>query len=232
MGIPIEPSPRESEAIHPKDEWPVTSIIDVAPAQLDSSAKFSDVILGRRTNRECVPMDLRDMLAFVQMAMRPHQAGTGQNSGRLRKFSVSAGALHPIEVLVVSGPNVSEPIIYLDARNSFGTVPVRSAGLFESELDDLSKILPRSGHHLLFIANQRHVSQAYERPVSLLWRDAGAVLQTFSLLAAASDCSFIPLGVTGTAILDALGAPHADYLAVGTALIGKAPTRVAAAFSG
>lgn len=232
MAVPIEPSPREPEAIRSKDEWPVTSIINVTPFQLDHSAKFSDVILGRRTNRECVPMDLRDTLSFVQMAMRPCQTGAGRNSGRLRKFSVSAGALHPLEVLVVSGPDVSEPIIYLDAQNSFGTVPVHSAKLFEKELDDLFKIVPRSGHHLLFVANQRHVAQAYDRPVSLLWRDAGAVLQTFSLLAAANNYSFIPLGATGAAILNALIAPHLDYLAVGTALIGKAPTRAAGAFSG
>lgn len=232
LGVPIEPSPREPKAIRSKDGWPVTSIITVAPAQLDNSVKFLDVISGRRTTRKCVPMDLRDTLSFVQMAMRPCQTGTGPNSGRLRKFSVSAGALHPIEVLVVAGPDVSEPIIYLDACNSFGTVPFRSAELFEKELDDLLKIVPASGHHLLFVANQRHVAQAYERPISLLWRDAGAVLQTFSILAAASDCSFIPLGTTGAAILDSLSAPHTDYLAVGTALIGKAPTRAAGAFSG
>ena len=140
--------------------------------------------------------------------------------------------MHPVEALVVAGPGVSEPILYCDFHNTFGTVQFRSPELAKSELQALSEIVPQAvGHSLLFVANQRHIAQAYEQPRSLLWRDAGALFQTLSLLATALDCVFVPLGSTGSAVLDALIAPHEDYVAVGTGIIGKVPTHIDASSS-
>ena len=167
------------------------------------------------------------MLSLIQFAMNSRQVGEGDNLGHLRKISLSAGAMHPVEVLVVAGPGVSEPILYCDSHNAFGTVKFRSPDLAKIELQALADIVPQAdGHFLLFVANQRHVSQAYKQPRSLLWRDAGALLQTFSLLATALDCAFVPLGSTGSAVLDALITPHEDYVAVGTGIIGKVPAHI------
>lgn len=227
MGTPIEPVPKVVEAVRTKERWAVTSTINVPALELDQSLCFADVLLSRRTRRVCEPMKLRDALSLIQFVMYSRQIGEGDNLGRLRKISLSAGALHPVEVLVVAGPEVCEPILYCDTHNAFGTVQFHSPVVANTALQSLSEIVPQAvGHCLLFVANQRHVAQAYEQPRSLLWRDAGALLQTFSLLATALDCAFVPLGSTGSAILDALIAPHEDYLAVGTGIIGKVPSHI------
>lgn len=171
-------------------------------------------------------MELVNALALIRLAMQPSQIGEYGNRGRLRKVSVSAGALHPVEVLVLAGPSVSEPILYCDADDVFCTVPLIAPDAALVELEALTNLVPQAnGHCLLFIANKRHVDQAYEGAASLLWRDAGAVLQTLSLLAAASGNVFVPLGITGSKILKTISTPHAEYIAVGTALIGKAPVQ-------
>jgi hypothetical protein len=227
LGTHIEPVPKVVESVRTKDLWAITSTIDVPTLELDQSLRFADVLLSRRTRRVCKPMDLHDVLSLIQFLLDSRQVGAGQNLGRLRKISISAGAIHPVEVVVVAGPGVSEPILYCDSHNTFGTVQFRSPELAKIELQALSEIVPQAvGHSLLFVANQRHVAQAYKQPLSLLWRDAGALLQTFSLLAAALDCAFVPLGSTGSAVLDALIAPHEDYVAVGTGIIGKVPAHI------
>lgn len=222
-----DPVPKGLNSIREKDGWAITSTIDVDSIELDGSLSFADVTLSRRTNRDCQPMDLPDVLALIQLVVRSRQIGEGDNRGRLRKIALSAGALHPIEVLVIAGQGVSDPILYCDASDTFGTVCFCSPDGAKAELQTLAEIVPLAkGHLLLFVANRRHIDQAYDQPVSLLWRDGGALLQTFSLVSSALGLSFIPLGSTGRAVLSALEAPHADYVAVGTAVIGKGPTRI------
>lgn len=218
---------REPNIVQTKDRWSITSTIRAQPLYLNQSLGFAEVVSGRRTIRTCSPMELGDVLAVVRYAMHSQQVGEGENLGRLRKASMSAGALHPIEVLIVAGPGVTEPILYCDGGDIFGTVQFLAPEIATTELGNLAAIVPQaSGHFLLFVANVRHTGQAYENPLSLLWRDAGTVLQTFSLLAAATDCSFVPLGSTGGALLETLDTPHADYVAVGTAIIGRASTPI------
>ena len=118
LGTPIEPVPKAVESIRAKDRWTVTSTIDVPILELDQSLRFADVLLSRRTRRVCEPMDLHDVLSLIQFLVDSRQVGSGQNLGRLRKISISAGAIHPVEVLVVAGPGVSEPILYCDSHNT------------------------------------------------------------------------------------------------------------------
>jgi hypothetical protein len=161
--------------------------------------------------------------------MTIREVGFDENDGRLRKTTISAGAMHPIEALIVAGPEVLEPLLYIDQANSFGAVGIRSMRGFIKATAQLRTFLPDSqGHHLLFVANRSHAAQGYENSISLFWRDAGACLQTFSLVSSATDYAFVPLGQLGEAILAELEAPHSDYVAVGTALIGKAPVQAGA----
>lgn len=200
----------------------MTSIYDMPRTVFASNSGFLDVALGRRTIREISSLDLDETFALVRKVMQVRQFGIEVNSGRGRKVSLSAGALQSIEVLIVSGPGVELPILYCDAQDMFGTIEVENAKRSNEALTALRAVLPEaSGHLLLLVANVRHAEQTYENPVTLLWRDAGAVLQSFSLFAAAYDCGFVPLGPTGADLLSSLNRPHSNYLAVGTAIIGR-----------
>lgn len=200
----------------------MTSIYDMRRTEFAPKSGFLDVALGRRTIREISSLDLDETFALVREVMQVRQLGIERNSGRARKVSLSAGALQSIEVLIVSGPGVELPILYCDTHDVFGTIEVENAERFNEALTPLRAVLPdASGHFLLLVANVRHAEQSYENPITLLWRDAGAVLQSFSLFAAAYGCGFAPLGPTGADLLSRLKQPHSNYLAVGTAIIGR-----------
>lgn len=177
----------------------------------------------RRTIRKFTELELDDTMAIVRAIALSRAIGVGPNKGRLRKLTISAGALHPVEVLIVSGAAVVEPIIYSDTDDIFGTVAVAQLTRFNAEIEALRTFLPNSsGHLLMYVGNVRHVERSYDNPSSLLWRDAGAMMQMFALYASAYGFAFAPLGSTGSGILESIDAPHEDYLALGTALIGRA----------
>lgn len=231
MGAHIEPAPKRVRPLESKDRWAITSSFSIPPLQLKEAPALLETLARRRTRRECEPLALNDVLSLLQFAMQTREFGEGENAGRLRKMTVSAGALHPIEVLVVSGPETSEPIIYSDAHDAFGTVQFSSPDSALGQIEQLMAIAPKAnGHLLLLVANLRHVSEAYEQPLSLLWRDGGAVLQTLSLLSAALGYAFVPLGPTGSSLLETITKPHNDYVAVGSGIIGKARIQADGAF--
>lgn len=220
----IEPSPKLVSSVERKDRWPVSSLFSASSLRLDDRLIFSEEITRRRTVRVCEPLDLDAVLSLLQFALKVRENGEGENMGRLRKLSISAGAMHPLEALVVSGPEVVDPIIYNDLDDVFGTVQYTEPEFAAMEVAKLFAIAPRAnGHLLLLVANLRHIAQAYKEYQSLVWRDAGALLQTLSLLATAKNHAFVPLGPSGNALLGALAKPHANYVAVGTGIIGKIP---------
>jgi len=65
------------------------------------------------------------------------------------------------------------------------------------------------------------VASHYAEPISLLWRDAGAYLQTTALAATAYRLAFCPLGILGNEVVAALDLNHTLVRAVGSAIIGR-----------
>ena len=91
----------------------------------------------------------------------------------------------------------------------------------EAFLRDCHTILPEaSGTGIVLVGDINRVAALYKRPESLLWRDAGVLLQTLALVATAYRLAFCPLGILGTAVVRALGLPE-PTLGVGVALIGR-----------
>ncbi|MBU6464010.1 MAG: hypothetical protein KGL35_11545 [Bradyrhizobium sp.] len=199
------------------------SIYESLPCSQWPAKSFRDVALSRRTMRVAEPMALSDLMMLVRFVVARREIGIAENSGRSRKIPVSAGALHPIDVLIVAGPGISGPIVYSDVDDSFGSIPLINAHDFSFETEKLESMLPHAkGHLLLFTGDLDMVDRAYENPESLLWRDAGAMLQCFAFAATALDLAFVPLGSLGASVLRNLRCPSSTFSAVATAFIGVA----------
>lgn len=87
----------------------------------------------------------------------------------------------------------------------------------------MREMLPdANGTGLVLLADAARVEAAYENPNSLLWRDAGALLQTLFLTSTAFRLAFCPLGILGHEIIRALALPI-EVRALGAAIVGRAP---------
>jgi len=218
-----EPEPKSNvEVIGEKADWQATSVLKDVRLDFSSERSFDDIFENRRTRRIISEVSLRETRAFVAHVFAPRQMGRGRLTGLTRKTMISAGALHPIDVLIVAGPDVIEPILFSDRHKKFLTVPILDQTGFRSAISEAADILPNaSGHLILFAGDKRRVSKAYKSPQTLLWRDGGAAAQACSMAAFATDYGFCPMGYSGAAILSAIGPPHRDFIALGLGLFGR-----------
>lgn len=223
MGLHTEPKPTSGVAqAAGKSSWKATSVLNDVHDPISSNLTFDEVLEGRRTRRKFSEVRLRDTCSFIEHLFSSRFVEFSSEEGRVRKVFISSGALHPIDVIIVSGPNVEEPILFHDRKRKFVTLPVHDQLSFFEAVEEALKIQPTAEGHLLLLAgDKRRLSASYTNSESLLWRDAGAVLQACSIAAYAYGYGFCPLGYTGSATLQAIGPPHEDYVAVGLALFGR-----------
>ncbi|RKP46980.1 hypothetical protein D7S89_16685 [Trinickia fusca] len=95
-----------------------------------------------------------------------------------------------------------------------------SAEARDAWISKCQRILPSaSGAFLTLVADMARPMSAYAHGETLVWRDAGATLQTLALVAELFGLGFCPLGLLGNEVVSAL--PSAEQLlAVGAAAIG------------
>jgi hypothetical protein len=102
------------------------------------------------------------------------------------------------------------------------TLNVQNEGALRGFIDKCRQVLPNApAAALVFLGSLPIVATAYEQPISLLWRDAGALQQTFALTAAVYRLAFCPLGILGNEIVEAAGINKQTIQAVGVAMIGR-----------
>lgn len=202
--------------------WQATSVLNDVRLTLKSDQSFDEVFENRRTNRIIAHTTLRETRAFIKHVFATRQLGQGVMRDRKRKTTISAGALHPIDIIIVDGPDVTEPILYCDRKGKFLTLPVLNPVGFASAVAETLEVQTlASGHLILFAGNLRRLSHFYSEPKSLLWRDSGAAAQACSVAAHAYGFRYCPLGINGHDILAAIGPPHDQFLAVGTSIFGQ-----------
>jgi nitroreductase len=187
-------------------------------------ATFDDVLRSRRSIRSMRPAPLRTVANLLAYATCVTAELVGDPLGRTRRPTPSAGALHPVEIVLVhgGGPRLfrCEPgsgVLQLLApadRRALGALSAR-----------VRSIVPEAdGSLLVFLADASKTAAAYEHSLSLVWRDAGALLQTVHLSAAAFGLAFCPLGILGSEVASALF-PDATMRAVGMAVVGRPVSR-------
>jgi SagB-type dehydrogenase family enzyme len=107
----------------------------------------------------------------------------------------SAGALHPIHVLI-NQPSDSNWWRYDHDDHSLKSVE-RSNVLSDLRLEAETLVETGDGALLLLVAEPGKSFAKYENATGLIWRDAGVLLGQFSLVSEALGLNFCALGITG-----------------------------------
>jgi nitroreductase len=160
------------------------------------------------------------MLAFV---MAPRFRKDGDALLRTRRPSLSAGALHPVSVLLMPGGGDMR-LLRLDADASTVELIRFSAEKVNAWFQRCAELLPdANGSAIVLVADVARPSVAYHHFESLLWRDAGALLQNLAFASEAYGLAFCPLGLLGSEVVEAFDAGE-RLVAVGTAIVGRTVT--------
>jgi len=161
--------------------------------------------------------DIVNVLAF---AMRPRFAKDDQ-FGRTKRPAMSAGALHPISVLIIPNRDDRRVFHYNSKEHCLESLQADESCVGQW-LDQCELVLPEAdGSYLVFVADITVTGTVYERPESLIWRDAGALLQTIAIASTAFQLLFCPLGLLGSEIAAIFADPR-RLVSAGAAVVGQA----------
>lgn len=167
------------------------------------------------------PAPLREIVNLVAFATRPRYVLVDDTLQRTRRPSPSAGALQPIEMVIVDWRGMPRVLHYDSLAHQIDVLIPRASGALHALQQMVREMLPDAqGTGLVLLGNGTRIAAAYDNPASLLWRDSGALLQTLCLAAAAFRLAFCPLGILGHEVLKALALPP-DVCAVGAAIVGR-----------
>lgn len=180
---------------------------------------FGAVFEARRSRRAMARATLREISNAIGFATRPREMLEADILGRARRPSPSAGALHPIDILLVC--RASRVFRYAPLTHELENLRVADRTSVHAFLEDCRLLVPDAPvSALVLVGDVARVASVYEQPLSLLWRDAGVLLQTLALVTTAYRLAFCPLGILGTPVVEALRLP-ARAVGVGAALIGR-----------
>ena len=212
--------PRETPDRYEPIEWPAGRRIQLQPRTGALPVDFVALMEQRQTRRTFErEMGLDALGGFLWLACRsrssrPSVYGPNQES----RPHPSAGAMHPVHVLVVRDRSVLHR--YEPAAHSLIEIPGSAAAAEEAIEAAMASLELGKGCVLALVAEPGKTGAKYEDPQSLVLRDAGVVLGYMSVVAEALGLAFCPLGITGEKKL-VQGLPAAGQLrGVGLAVLG------------
>lgn len=222
MSVPTETEPRPRQTpqqlVRPI-RWPVARTLNCGGVVPPPDQSFVATLEARRSQRVMTRASLREIVNAIAFGTRPRQTIEGDFLDRSRRPSPSAGALHPVDVLLVCGE--SRVLRYAPLEHRLQLLRVSNSRHLQAFARDCHNILPDAcGTAIVLVGNMARVAAVYRHPASLLWRDSGALMQTLALVAAAYRLAFCPLGILGQQVIHAIGL-SVSVLAVGVALIGR-----------
>jgi Nitroreductase family len=165
---------------------------------------------------------LREILNIVAFATRPRFVLAGDALKRTRRPAPSAGALHPLDIVLVDWRGAPRLMRYDSLSHQLELlIPIESPNHLDKLARATEEILPQArGTAIVLLGDVARVAATYENCDTLFWRDAGALLQTLFLTATAFRLAFCPLGILGQDVAGALGLAR-RLTAAGVALIGR-----------
>ena len=213
------PTPRDVIERYELVNWEAVDILKLPTPASTLVTSLEDVLHHRRTQRHFDRVELESLSTMLWNIFRPQQIASSDFGFDLAKRPLpSAGAIHPIHILINPNPN--------DKWYRYLAESHRLAGIDEKILcsteirEQLESVLgPKDGAIFMFVAEPGKTQTKYHNPTSLIWRDAGVILGYLSVVAAALKLNFCPLGINGdpwAANLDEQG----RLAGVGMAILG------------
>lgn len=217
-----DPVPRSVAQPNKPIAWPVSREIACGTLVRPPDRLFAEVVEARRSERLIRPVSIHEIVNAVSFATRPRFIDCDSSIGRSRRPTVSAGAIHPVEIVIATSVGTPRLFLYRSHEHSLHQLAVSQPEKLAEFHIRLREVLPEArGTWLILVGDVGRTAALYENPESLLWRDSGALLQTLSLVMTSYGFSFCPVGLLGHEVLCALGL-EAEATAVGVAVVGQA----------
>jgi len=216
------PRPRAAPEFDEAVQFPESIDTPLASPESMADASFRDVILRRRSGTAFATINPIALSSLLWYSVRT-QAVNSEDPARELRPVPSAGALHPIHLLLSSDSSTWQR--YVARRHSLSRLPVAAEPAAQIWSEVRSILDPGQGVVILLLADLRLASSYYDHPETLLLRDSGCLLGHLGLVAEALKLSYRILGPTGEPWASALRPDLSDsVVGVGMAIVGGVPS--------
>jgi len=184
------------------------------------SFNFFDAIKVRRSEKRLKKLIDDQLDHLLWFSSKAH--AVAMNDGYLfsLRSSPSAGAIHPIDIIIHRPDNVR-----LEYYNPFEhcLYPLNlNQGIVDAFLQHIAEAFPnRDGVLLWFVGHGDRTSASYINHESLVWRDAGALIQTVQLTAVCLGLVSCPVGSLGAPYVGEMLNGFDDITSGGGIIIGN-----------
>lgn len=211
-----QPTPRTEPTRYNEHLWNIRESRSLAePANHHPQLAFIESRQSRRTFGELEANVLHELFWHVAACRRSTDSPMGfplESRG-----APSAGAIHPIHVLV--GDPRSRSVERYDSLSH--SLQLLQQQLSEDIIAACTELVPpQSGKLLLFAAEPGKTAAKYDGSASLVWRDAGVLQGSLALVSEALGLNFCLLGMTGEPWISQLS-NEGKLRGVGIALVGS-----------
>ena len=215
------PAPKLTENAVAAFNYPIGGIIPLAEPSHDYNFNFFDLSRLRRSNKNLSALAGRQLDELLWFAAKVSQVHFQPNGYTLtHRPSASAGARHPIDLLVVkpSQPNLLN--YYNPFEHTLNTLKLDEtmAGNFISHVNE--NIVIGDATLIWFVAHPERTAAKYDNSQSLIWRDAGALLHCIQSTCAAMGLGSCPVGTLAEPYISQLF-KNAAILSAGGIIVGN-----------
>ena len=214
-----EPIPRDITRQYVPFQWPASGLMPLEDACQHVTADAAAVLMRRRSHRRLSQASMKDLSTLFSLSCRTQSWGANSlGFYTTLRPAPSAGAIHPVHVLV-SSPDDQHWMRYLPDYHSmqFLDRSILSPDEVRMQLRDVCG--PSDATILLFVGEPGKTAAKYANPSSLIWRDAGNLQGIIAVAAEALSLGFCQLGITGEQWVRRLDKQE-QLVGVGVGLLG------------
>lgn len=211
-----QPRPRSEPLPYVEHIWDSAAV-----TQLPRPTVANPMLAGldsRQSRRSFGPLDNVLLASLMWHVAAPKASARSMLGFRIEHRGVpSAGALHPIHILVCD-PATRVVERYEGSTHTLHALALPAPAALVAGCEEV--LSAQDGKLLLFAAEPGKTAAKYESPASLVWRDAGILQGGLALVAEALGLNFCLLGITGDPWIAHLS-EEGKLRGVGVALVGS-----------
>jgi SagB-type dehydrogenase family enzyme len=217
------PSVKSTEDPVPVFDYPVIQTIKLPNSQIALPVRFDKVIMSRKTQRKFDSPTIEQLGSILRYTAKVKNTWLQNNGYILTQRGVpSAGARHPIDIVVWHSS-------ILDSRSFYYYNPFdHSLNQLKNNNDDISAFLKhineivkiKEAAIFWFVMHVKRTSAKYDNAESLVWRDAGALINAIQLVCTAMELNCCPIGSLGEPFISGMFDGQDGIFGAGGLLIG------------
>lgn len=217
------PEPRKNVIKSLPSIYQIEDYISLPKPNKKLTASFFEVIDNRKSERIFSKLTLEQISNLLWYSSKTKTISvTNENQFLSHRNAPSAGGIHPIDIFVSLPSDFDKRVLhYYDPFvHKLANVNLKQSSL-SLFFDNINRNLSIENSTIIwFAASIQRTGSKYKNPESLVWRDAGALIVLYQLVATALQINSCPVGTLGNPFFVDLFSKEMNVTSAGGILFG------------